>query len=136
MDLKNPDFSQRPCQLTSYIWNFAESGFQEHVCVNCKVTAVWSSQCILFWEPYVAGNTIQALDAYNDGANYPYFSGYDEGLGTLHYKTGGYTPRLDGSVGFMKLADYNADAQSPAGQGPGPGGKTYTWWSTFSSNGH
>lgn len=139
LDIRNPYFTQRANQLTSYIWDWAESGFAEGVYQNTKVSVVWSPECILFWEPYIPGDSAVAMHAYNDGANYPYYPAYQEGLGTLHDKRGGFVPRLDGSVKFMKQVDFNSDAETVPGQGPGPGGKTYTWWSTFSSssgNGH
>ena len=136
VDVQNPYYNLRANQLSSYVWDWAESGFDEAVYQNTKILAVWSPACILFWEPYSPGNSWMALHAYNDGANWPYYPGYTEGLGSLHYKKGGYVPRLDGSAAFITLANYNADAETPAGQGPGPGGRTYTWWSTFSSDGH
>lgn len=137
-DIKNLYFTQRANQLTSYIWDWSESGFAEAVYQNCKVSVVWSPECILFWEPYIPGDSAVAMHAYNDGANYPYYPAYQEGLGTLHDKRGGYVARLDGSVMFMRQADFNADAETVPGNGPGPGGKTYTWWSPFppSTNGH
>jgi prepilin-type N-terminal cleavage/methylation domain-containing protein len=136
LDIRNPYFTMRANQLSSYIWDWAESGYDESVYQNCKVSTVWSPECILFWEPYIPGNSTVAMHAYNDGANYPYYPGYQEGLGYLHDKRGGNVARLDGSVVFMRQADFNADAETVPGQGSGPGGKTYTWWSTLASNGH
>ena len=135
LDIRNPYYTERANQLTSYIWDWAESGFFEATYKTCKVSAVWSPECILFWEPYIPGNSTEAMEAYNDGANRPYYPGYQEGMGTLHDKLGGNVPRLDGSVVFMRQADFNADAELIPPNGPGPGGKTYTWWSTFSSDG-
>ena len=136
LDIKNPYFTLRANQLSSYIWNWAEAGFAEAVYRNSKPSAIWSPECILFWEPYIPGNSTVAMHAYNDGANYPYYPGYQEGLGTLHDKLGGNIPRLDGSVTFMKEVDFDADAETVPGHGFGPGGRTYTWWSTFSTDGH
>jgi prepilin-type N-terminal cleavage/methylation domain-containing protein len=135
VDIQNPYFNLRKNQLTSYIWDFAASGFVESVYQSCKISSVWSPECILFWEPYAPGNSAMDLNAFNDGANWPWFPGYTEGLGLLHYKTGANVGRLDGSVVFMTETNFNADAQTPAGKGPGPGGKTYLWWSVFSNNG-
>ena len=136
LDIKTPNYPLRANLLSSYVWDWAAASFQEQVYTSCRMSAVWNPECILFWEPYIPNTSETALHAYNDGANYPYFPGYQEGMGTLHDSLGGNVPHLDGSVTFMKLVDYNADAESPAGQGPGPGGKTYTWWNVQSNNGH
>ncbi|HEV7926147.1 MAG TPA: hypothetical protein VGR14_12370, partial [Verrucomicrobiae bacterium] len=101
-----------------------------------KVSMVWSPECYLFWEPYAQGNAALELVEYNDGANWPYYPGYAEGVGPLHDQLGGNIARLDGSVVFIKVAVYDADAETPAGQGFGPGGKTYAWWSIFEADGH
>ena len=135
LDTQTSNYKLRANQLSSYIWDWSEAEFEETVYINSKITAVWSPECILFWEPYIPGNSTEAMEAYNDGANRPYYPGYQEGMGTLHDKLGGNVPRLDGSVVFMRQADFNADAELIPPNGPGPGGKTYTWWSTFSSDG-
>jgi len=136
VDVQNTYFSQRANQLTSYIWNYAGSGFrQPPSCFSSKFTSIWSPECILFWEPYAPGNSAADLNAFNDGANWPWFPGYTEGLGHLHNSTGANVARLDGSVVFMKETTYEADAKTPSGTGPGPGGKTYLWWSVFAGNG-
>ena len=70
---------------------------------------------------------------FNDGANYP---GSTDGLGTEHDNRGGNITRVDGGVVFMTTNAYFADANTPAGSGPGPGGRTLLWWSVFSSDGH
>ena len=136
VDLQNPYYSLRNNQLSSYIWDWAGSGFIEASFRTCKVSSIWSPECYLFWEPNAPGNSSMDLSAYNDGANWPYAAGYPEGVGLLHDKRGGNIGRLDGGVVFITQAEYNADAETPAGQGPGRGGRTYTWWSVFSNNGH
>lgn len=146
VDIQNPDYKLRQNQLSSYVWDFADAGFLEPPNPGCyrstKITpspslsALWSPECILFWEPGVPGSTSVDLQAFNDGASWPYFPGYPtEGLATLHYKTGANVGRLDGSVTFMSYTNFYKDAQTPSGKGPGPGGKTYLWWSVYSSNG-
>lgn len=135
VDTQNPYFNLRQNQLSSYIWNFADSGFVESVFKTCKLTSVWSPECILFWEPYAPGNSSADLNTFNDGANWPWFPGYTESLGLLHNKSGANVAHLDGSVKFMKETDFLADAKTSAGTGVGPGGKTYLWWSVFSNNG-
>lgn len=136
LDIHNLNYKLRVNQLSSYIWDWAESGFQEGVYQNCKVSSIWSTRCILFWEPYIPDTSAVALHAYNDGANYPYYEGYQEGMGTLHNKLGGNVPHLDGSVVFMTETNFNADALTQRGKGPGPGGKTYTWWNPFTVTGY
>ena len=149
VDIQNPDYKLRQNQLSSYVWDFADAGFLEgnpytagcyrstRITPSPSLSSLWSPLCILFWEPGVPGSTTQDLQAFNDGASWPYFTGYPtEGLATLHYKTGANVGRLDGGVTFMSYTNFYRDAQSPAGTGPGPGGKTYLWWSAYSSNGH
>lgn len=136
VDIKNPYYNQRNNQLSSYIWNGAVCGYSpSHAFVSTKIATVWSPVCILFWEPY-APLLKDQQDAFNDAGAYPYFSGYIQGLGKLHNKAGANVARLDGSLIFMKETAFTADAQTPLGKGPGPGGKTFTWWSTFSNDGH
>jgi len=149
VDIQNPYFKDRACQLTSYIWDFVDSGCVEgnandhstyqstKITPSPSLSALWSPLCILFWEPYAPGDSTMDLNAFNDGANYPWFSGYpSEGLAELHYKEGANVGRLDGSVTFMTETNFTDDAMSRPGSGPGPGGKTYLWWSAYSSNGH
>jgi len=137
VDIQDPYYDLRANQLSSYVWDFADSGFAEQVYKSTKLSQIWSPECILFWEPYTPGESTMALRAFNDGANYPYFPGYpSEGLGPLHYNTGANVGHLDGSVNFMTVTNFNNDAESPAGTGPGRGGRTYLWWSTYSSDGH
>jgi prepilin-type N-terminal cleavage/methylation domain-containing protein len=142
VDTMSPNFHQRANQLSSYVWNAAPSGFESpdfftpDIYPTTKVSMVWSPECYLFWEPYAQGNAALELVEYNDGANWPYYPGYAEGVGPLHDQLGGNIARLDGSVVFIKVAVYDADAETPAGQGFGPGGKTYAWWSIFEADGH
>jgi len=135
-DIKNPFYTKRKNQLSSYSWNGAAAGFnQSHSYISSKITAVWSPECILFWEPY-APLLANQDEAFNDGAAYPWFSGFIQGLGKLHNKHGANVARLDGSVVFMREETFTADAKTPSGKGPGPGGKTFTWWSVSSADGH
>lgn len=138
VDKQSPYYSQRQNMLSSYSWNGAVNGYDMTLPPayrSTKIPSVWSPQCILFWEPYAPDANTQK-DAYNDGGAFPSFSGFIQGLGKLHNKAGGNVARLDGSLQFMKEETFSADAQTQVGQGPGPGGKTLTWWSNFSSNGH
>jgi prepilin-type N-terminal cleavage/methylation domain-containing protein len=136
VDLQDPYYTQRANQLSSYVWDWAAAGFDEAVYQTTKISRIWTPACYLFWEPTVPGNSVIDLNAFNDGANAPYIAGWTEGIATIHDKRGANLGRLDGSVVFVTLVAYNADAQTPAGKGPGPGGRTLTWWSTFSEDGH
>jgi hypothetical protein len=43
---------------------------------------------------------------------------------------------MDGHSEFLLATTFANDSNIPAGQGPGPGGKTYLWWSIYSKDGH
>jgi prepilin-type N-terminal cleavage/methylation domain-containing protein len=144
VDITSPNFKQRPNQLSSYIWDASPSGFvspdtfgMDESAPTTKIPMIWSPECYLFWEPYAQGNATLELEEFNDGANWPYFSGWAEGVGPLHDQMGGNIARLDGGVVFITTNAFNADAEfTPPGGGPGPGGKTFSWWSPFESDGH
>jgi hypothetical protein len=91
----------------------------------------------LFWEPDDQAPGMGAFE-FNDGANYPgaNTSGNNEGIGLLHNKTGGAITRVDGGVQFISSTNFFKDSTTPSGAGPGPGGKTFLWWSPFSKDGH
>ena len=142
VDILNPDFSTRNNELSSYVWNGSCCGFNNisaaspQSSVSTKVSQIWSPSCYLFWEPDDSPQTAGAFE-YNDAANYPSSppSG-TEGIGLLHNKTGGNIDRLDGGIQFITATNFAQDSNTPSGQGPGPGGKTRLWWSTFSVDGH
>jgi prepilin-type N-terminal cleavage/methylation domain-containing protein len=110
---------------------------------TCKTTDVWSPMCYLMWEPDENGGGIgiPGKDEFNDGANYPSCAtscthiGY-EGIGRLHSKNGGNALAMDGHVQYVLVNQFAQDSATPCGAGPGPGGKTYLWWSPCSSDGH
>jgi prepilin-type N-terminal cleavage/methylation domain-containing protein len=142
VDIKSPTY-QKPAnqggrnnRLCSYVMNGAVSGYPSTgTFPNSKITSVWSPMCYLLWEPdennLEPGNP-GAFD-FNDGANLP---SDGEGLGRLHSKKGASIIAVAGHVQFITRETFRKDADTPAGQGPGPGGKTYLWWSPFSNNGH
>jgi prepilin-type N-terminal cleavage/methylation domain-containing protein len=143
VDMMSPNFNQRPNQLSSYVWDASPSGFESpdsftvDDCPTTKIPMVWSPECYLFWEPYAQGNAALEVEEFNDGANWPWFSGWAEGVGPLHDALGGNIARLDGGVVFITVKAFNADAEfTPPGGGPGPGGKTFSWWSIFETDGH
>ena len=103
--------------------------------VPCKMTAVWSSMCYLIWEPNEFSVSTTPPNPgyfeYNDAANYPNTS---EGIGLLHSKHGGNALALDGHVDFVTTVQFNQ--YSTVGKGSGPGGKSYLWWSPWTTQGN
>jgi prepilin-type N-terminal cleavage/methylation domain-containing protein len=144
VDIKSPTFTKdlRANELSSYVMDGAVCGFPGSpvtVTHTCKTPQVWSPLCYLMWEP--DENTLGPGDPgafeFNDGSNYPTVPPVGaEGIGPLHSKKGGNALCLDGHVQFVLVNDFKADSATPLGKGPGPGGKTYLWWSVYSQNGH
>ena len=146
VDIKSPSYTGLPGattranRLSTYVMNGAVNGYsnpngQEYR--SCKTTAVWSPMCYLFWEPdeNVLGMGNPGAFEYNDGANFPRVSN-GEGIGRLHSRKGGAIVAVAGHVTFILKTAFDADSLTPAGTGPGPGGKTYLWWSPYSTDGH
>jgi prepilin-type N-terminal cleavage/methylation domain-containing protein len=144
-DIKSPTYTtdQRNNELSSYVMDGAVCGFQNATSTTsyqlAKMTDVWNTTCYLAWEPNEnqLGPGNPGAFEFNDGANYPTapLAG-GEGIGVLHSKEGGNILALDGHAQFLLATDFAKDSNIPAGSGPGPGGKTYLWWSPFSSTGH
>jgi prepilin-type N-terminal cleavage/methylation domain-containing protein len=133
-DILSRDYTTRPNQLCSYVWDGSPSGFSANASQVTKISQVWSPSCIGMWEP---NDVLNGVEEFNDGGNFPWTDGYGEQLGLLHNKYGGNVMRLDAGSEFMSTNAFLADAEfTPVGRGPGPGGKTRTWWSVFSSDGH
>jgi len=128
----------RANKLSSYVMNGAVCGYPgNNVLRSCKITAAWSPMCYLLWEPdenYNGPGSPGAFE-YNDGSNFPLASN-GEGIGRLHSKKGGAIMALAGHVIFITTKTFYADSSTPNGKGPGPGGKTYLWWSPYSTDGH
>jgi len=123
-------------KLSSYVMNGAVCGYPTtDVVRSCKVTGAWSPLCYLLWEPNenaTAPGNPGAFE-YNDAANYP---NSGEGIGRLHSKKGGSILALAGHVIFITRKQFSDDSNTTSGRGPGPGGKTYLWWSPYSKDGH
>jgi prepilin-type N-terminal cleavage/methylation domain-containing protein len=125
----------RKNRMATYVMDGAVIGFNRNNKPLCKTTTVWSSLCWLLWEPdenYPPNNPNLGSD-WNDAASNPNST---EGLGRLHSKKGAPMLALGGHVVFVKVEDFIRDSTTPAGHGPGPGGKTYLWWSPYSTDGH
>lgn len=144
-----PPTGGRQNKLSSYVMNTSVSGLfsgagggLKSVHRSVKSTSVWNPECVLMWEPDENADGVEnpGMSVWNDGANQPDTTpppaGAGEGLGRLHDKSGGNVLCLDGHSMFWTFKEFNQDSQTPAGQGPGPGGKTFLWWSNWSSDGH
>jgi prepilin-type N-terminal cleavage/methylation domain-containing protein len=127
----------RANKLSTYVMDGAVNGFTSPTKnQTCKTTKVWNPLCYLLWEPDEMLLTKPAYE-YNDGAAFPGNGTYgQEGIGTLHSKHGGNALAMDGHVQLVTIQDFLQDSLTPSGKGPGPGGKTFLWWSPFSSDGH
>jgi len=129
----------RKNKLSTYLMNGSLNGFSfPPKNQTCKVTQVWNPLCYLLWEPDEKAATPPANE-YNDGAGFPGLAsggGGQEGIGTLHSKHGGNALAMDAHVQLVTVQDFLQDSTTPLGKGPGPGGKTFLWWSPYSSDGH
>jgi prepilin-type N-terminal cleavage/methylation domain-containing protein len=123
-------------RMSSYVMNGAVCGYGDPTHVACKIVNVWSPMCYLQWEPdenYFGFGNPGAFE-FNDSANYADPS-KGESLGPLHSKKGGAVVAVGGHVQFLTVKQWAADGGTVAGNGPGPGGKTFTHWSPYSNNG-
>jgi prepilin-type N-terminal cleavage/methylation domain-containing protein len=128
----------RANRMSSYIMNGAVCGYGVNYGQNkftIKTVNVWSPMCFLMWEPdeNYGGPGVPGAFDFNDASSYP---DHNEGLGRLHSKKGGVMIAIGGHVQFQTKEQFANDSKTPPGGGPGPGGKTYLWWSPMSSNGH
>jgi prepilin-type N-terminal cleavage/methylation domain-containing protein/prepilin-type processing-associated H-X9-DG protein len=134
----------RENKLSSYVMNGAAACFPSPAAYHeTKITQVWNPLCWLLWEPdeNAGGPGVPGAFEFNDGANYPSVptsctNPGNEGIGRLHTKNGGNVLALDGHVQYLLVRDFIKDSATPCGAGPGPGGKTFLWWSPCSANGH
>jgi prepilin-type N-terminal cleavage/methylation domain-containing protein len=141
VDIKSPTYTTpnaRNNKMSSYVMNGAVCGYDAppgNEYRTTKTTQVWSPMCQLLWEPDEnnLGPGNPGGFEFNDGANFPNAS---EGIGRLHSKKGGQVLAVAGHVQFVTRVQFQADSTTPAGTGPGPGGRTYLWWSVYSSDGH
>jgi len=132
----NPN-QTRPNRMSTYLMDGAVCGFGANYGIyrfSVKTTDVWSPMCYLLWEPDENANAPGDPGTFdwNDGSNFP---NDKEGIGRLHSKRGGMMLAVAGHVQFVSCDQFRKDADAPSGTGPGPGGKTYLWWSPMSSNG-
>ena len=122
-------------KLSSYVMNPASAFFpwlspaNTYGYRNCKMSQIWSPQCIINWEP---SGTSGATDGYNDGANYP--DKY-EGPSMVLHATGANVLAVGGSSRFMSFADVLAQMNTPL-QGDFIHGKGLLWWNPIRPDGH
>ncbi len=142
VDIKSKTYTTkglRNNRMSSYVMNGAVCGYGEAdargtIHANCKMSNVWSPMCYLQWEPdenFITGNPPGF--EFNDSANFP---DSHEGIGRLHSRKGGCIVAIGGHVEFVSREQFLRDSNTPTRQGPGPGGKTYLWWSPFHDDGH
>jgi prepilin-type N-terminal cleavage/methylation domain-containing protein/prepilin-type processing-associated H-X9-DG protein len=146
VDIKSQDYINdlRNNELSSYVQDGASCGFPNpnpslSSYKVARTTDLWSTTCYFLWEPdeNAGGPNVPGAFEFNDGANSPTAPpAGNEGIGRLHNKDGGNILAVDGHVKYILAKDFAADSNIPSGQGPGPGGKTYLWWSPFSVDGH
>jgi prepilin-type N-terminal cleavage/methylation domain-containing protein/prepilin-type processing-associated H-X9-DG protein len=142
-DTKSPTYinDQRANMLSSYVMDGAENAFATVTASSpqYRLNDVWNTGCYILWEPNEneLGPGNPGAFEFNDGANYPSAppSG-GEGIGRLHSNKGGNILAVDGHVQYMLATAFDGDSNIPAGTGPGPGGKTFLWWSPGSTTGH
>jgi prepilin-type N-terminal cleavage/methylation domain-containing protein len=142
VDIRSPTYLKpasvggRQNRMCSFTMNGAVSGYAKQTPPNisCKISAIWSPLCWLLWEPdeNALGSGNPGARVFNDGANWCSDS---EGIGLLHSNKGGCALAIGGHVVFVTRPQFRADCDLPQGTGPGPGGRTYTHWSPFSSDG-
>jgi len=131
-------------KLSSYVMDGAVTCFTSaNPLPRNKITSAWSPLCWLLWEPdeNAGGAGNPGAFEFNDGANFPSVPGSctnpgNEGIGRLHSKNGGNALALDAHVQYLLSKQFTTDSATPCGQGPGPSGKTFLWWSPCSGNGH
>jgi prepilin-type N-terminal cleavage/methylation domain-containing protein len=151
VDIKSKTFTEptanggRQNKLSSYVTDGAIDGFPPSATfpTPMKITDVWNPLCYELWEPdeNAGGLGNPGAQDFNDGSNYPSVptsctNPGNEGIGPLHSKNGGNALCFDGHAQFVLTTQFKQDSATPCGQGPGPGGKTYLWYSSFSSDGH
>jgi len=93
-------FSDRPQQISSYAMNGAVIGFDFDAYPPVKLAAMQPTDCA-FWE-----TDEKHPEYFNDGANWP-----GEGVSGRH-QNGGIQAAFDGSVNYIKLNVWYADAAS------------------------
>jgi len=138
VDIKSPYYKFRINKMSSYVMNGAVCGYDApagNEYRSCKMAQIWSPMDYLLWEPDENNNGPRNPGEFdfNDAASFP---DNNEGLGRLHSKKGGSLVAIGGHVQFVTRVNFRADSNTPQGRGPGPGGKTYLWWSPYSSTGH
>jgi prepilin-type N-terminal cleavage/methylation domain-containing protein len=138
VDAKSPFFPTRDNKMCSYVMDGAVCGYgtPQPQPATCKITDIWSPMCYLLWEPdeyNTPNNSTTPIGSFefNDAANFP---SNQEGVGTLHGKTGGIIMAIAGHVIFISQKSFQAEETDMAVAGPG--GKTLLWWSPFSTDGH
>lgn len=140
-DRKSKYYKQRVNKLCSYVMNGSVCEFgrlpRNAGAVgpgnpdSVKITAVWSSQCYVMWEPdenlIKNGQPIGAF-AYNDASSFPSDDPtIGEGVGHLHV-SGATILALDAHVPFIRYDQFVKEQNIPV--------KNLLWWAPDTANGH
>ena len=136
VDINSKDYLPPPSggvgrnnKLSTYVMDGAVQAFDGETAnppgKPCKITAVWSPECYLIWEPDEFLYVNSAFE-YNDGANYP---NTQEGIGLLHSKSGGNALAIDGHADFVTTSTFTYMSQNTTA-------KNYLWWNPLTFNGH
>ncbi len=128
VDLKSKFYKMRNNKLSSYVMDGAVCNFGNNnpASKTAQVNQVWSTSCILMWEPdenSLGYGNPGAFD-FNDSSNFPNPS---EGVGPLHSNLGGVIMTVGGSTQFITKTRFAAEAAGT--------GIDLLWWSPFVAGG-
>jgi type II secretory pathway pseudopilin PulG len=130
------NWDSRNNKLSTYIMNGAAAFFPPYVSPantyeyrTCKMSQIWSPQCIIQWEP---SGTSGIGNGYNDGSSYP--DSYEGPSIALHV-TGANVLTVGGGTRFMSSVDVLAQINTPL-QGDCSHGKGLFWWNPQRCDGH
>jgi len=134
VDARSSHWKGRNNKLSTYTMNGAVCGFDapaNNPYRSCKTTQVFSPMCYLLWEPDENSPGLSSPEfEYNDAANFP---NNTEGIGLLHSKKGGMAIAVGGHVQFITKKQFQLESSN---RGSGPGGKSFLWWSPWTTDGH
>jgi len=129
-------WENRGNKLSTYVMNGASAYYPPNTAggagagiygyQTCKASQIWSSLCIINWEPN-GGRSF----SYNDGSNYPDNA---EGVGRLHI-TGANVLAVGGNAKMMTFAEFEAERNHNS-QGDSSMGKGLLYWNPRTPDGY
>jgi prepilin-type N-terminal cleavage/methylation domain-containing protein len=118
-------------KLSTYLMNGAacyfptgNGGNGKYGYQTAKVTDVWSTSCIIQWEPAQTNAFF-----YNDASDFP---DPNEGVGRIH-KKGADVLAVDGHAGFISFEKFIFEQANPPA---GSNGRGLLWWNPRTIDGH